>query len=85
MKALSCSNRTKRLLLAGKRPTTLWTGCCIGSISAFIAANLILSKADGQLQDAENFTLAGASRRVGIRACLKGSSRRESALILKLE
>jgi hypothetical protein len=68
MKALSCSNRTKRLLLAGKRPTTLWTGCCIGSISAFIAANLILSKADGQLQDAENFTLAGASRRIGIKA-----------------
>jgi hypothetical protein len=28
----------------------------MGSISTFIAANLIPSKADGQLQDAENFT-----------------------------
>ena len=45
------------MLVVGKRPTTLWTGCCIGSISAFITTNLILSKPDGQLQDAENLRL----------------------------
>jgi len=67
MNALSCSSLTNGLLLVGKRPTTLRTGCCIGSISTFIATNLILSEADGQLQDAENFTLAGASRRVKTR------------------
>jgi hypothetical protein len=36
----------------------LRTGCCIGSISVFIGVNLILYKADGQLQDMENFTSA---------------------------
>lgn len=43
-------------MLSG-RPTALRTGCCIGSISAFIAANLILSTADGQLQHAVTLNL----------------------------